>query len=109
LTELVQGPCTENQVAVSESKFFDVANEVFTPNKNIKAQQKEVNPNLKSQGSLPLTTWMVERIRNKCLILLNSLLESRAINEQNSVLKLIMRNINIAVLEYHLAKIYSKY
>ena len=25
LNELVQGPCLENQVAVAESKFFDIA------------------------------------------------------------------------------------
>lgn len=30
LTELVQGPCAENQLAVSESKFLDIANDLFT-------------------------------------------------------------------------------
>lgn len=30
LSEFVQGPCAENQTAVSESKFFDIANDLFS-------------------------------------------------------------------------------
>ena len=30
LNELVQGPCLENQIAVAESKFFEIASELFT-------------------------------------------------------------------------------
>jgi inositol 1,4,5-triphosphate receptor type 1/inositol 1,4,5-triphosphate receptor type 3 len=30
LNELVQGPCAENQIAVAESKFFEIASDLFT-------------------------------------------------------------------------------
>lgn len=33
LTEFVQGPCMENQNAVSESKFFHIASDIFTAKK----------------------------------------------------------------------------
>lgn len=29
LNELVQGPCPENQVAVADSKFFEIASDLF--------------------------------------------------------------------------------
>ncbi len=29
LNELVQGPCPENQIAVAESKFFDIVQNLF--------------------------------------------------------------------------------
>ena len=34
LNELVQGPCLENQIAVAESKFFEIASELFTQRKD---------------------------------------------------------------------------
>ena len=35
LSEFVQGPCSENQVAVSESKFFDIAFDLFNKKEKI--------------------------------------------------------------------------
>jgi len=46
LNELVQGPCLENQIAVSESKFFEIANDLFSSKK-----QPSLNATTISQSS----------------------------------------------------------
>lgn len=36
LNELVQGPCLENQMAVADSKFFEIASDLFSSKKEHK-------------------------------------------------------------------------
>lgn len=52
---------------------------------------------------------MVARLQNKCLILILSLLEKRDVKGDNSIVKRIMRNLPMNVLERHLGKIFKKY
>jgi hypothetical protein len=73
LNELVQGPCPENQIAVSESKFFDIAADLFA----------KKNKDSKNNNSDGLEPWMVTRLQDKVLMLTLSLLEDREINENN--------------------------
>jgi hypothetical protein len=42
---------------------------------------------------------MVFRMQNKCLTLILSLLEMRDINESNTIIKKIMRNLPLSLLE----------
>jgi hypothetical protein len=39
LNELVQGPCPENQIAVADSKFFDIVQDLFPIAKPDKAEK----------------------------------------------------------------------
>lgn len=50
LNELVQGPCLENQVAVADSKFFDVVQELF-PLRKVNANAKNAVTMKSRQGS----------------------------------------------------------
>lgn len=53
--------------------------------------------------------WMVARLMNKILNLIISLLEGREISNSNNVLKRIMRNLPISLLERHSVIEYNKY
>ena len=115
LNELVQGPCPENQIAVAESKFFDIVMDLFPFRKPVKAKiikrtrtnlRKLPRRKIKQQGDA-LEPWMVARLQNKVLVLVLSLLEMREIKGKNSIIKRIMRNLPLSVLERHLAKIFK--
>ena len=94
LNELVQGPCLQNQIAVSESKFLDIAGDLFTLKSTKESDIQSIysgskvsqnqGTKLKSQASMRkknkndgLAPWMVVRMQTKCLILVLSLLEMR--------------------------------
>ncbi|EGR30673.1 MIR domain protein [Ichthyophthirius multifiliis] len=125
LNEFVQGPCLENQIAVSESKFFEIANDIFTIKRNIQENPISQQITMKSKESLKqsitqkknqkiksnegLENWMIYRMQNKCLILILSLLEMRYINENNIIIKKIMRNLPLSLLEPQLVEIYKLY
>lgn len=51
---------------------------------------------------------MVARIQNKVLVLVLSLMEMREIKGKTSMIKRIMRNLPINVLERHMSKVYKK-
>ncbi|CAD8131502.1 unnamed protein product [Paramecium pentaurelia] len=117
LNELVQGPCSENQIAVADSKFFDVVQEMFPLRKNAAIQQKTIKVAATKRISvLPsqttsnlLTRGMKAQLQNKILVLVLSLLENREIRGKNSIIKRIMRVLPMNVLERHLSKIYKKW
>ncbi|CAK81479.1 unnamed protein product (macronuclear) [Paramecium tetraurelia] len=117
LNELVQGPCSENQIAVADSKFFDVVQEMFPLRKNVAVQQKAIKvAATKKMSVLPsssasnlLSRGMKAQLQNKILILVLSLLENREIRGKNSIIKRIMRVLPMNVLERHLSKIYKKW
>jgi hypothetical protein len=115
LNELVQGPCPDNQIAVSESKFFDIASDIFSRKRKPKpAEQQgtideEHKEHKEPEESEDPHKWMIARLQNKVLNLVLSLLESREIDESNQVLKRIMRNLPLTLLEKHVAKVYKKF
>ncbi|KAM3129288.1 hypothetical protein pb186bvf_018575 [Paramecium bursaria] len=120
LNELVQGPCLENQVAVSDSKFFDVVQEMFPQRKKAgnedRTQERRVTKkkstkktDSKKKKKLPLTKGMKAQLQNKILILILSLMEKREINSKNMILRRIMRSLPINTLEIHISKVYKKF
>ena len=69
LTEWVQGPCEENQFAVADSKFLEVANYIFDPERD--NELSEINTRLdvgESRGT-PIKKWQLQFLRFKCSIL----------------------------------------
>ena len=104
---MVQGPCQENQVAVAESKFFDIANDLFNeitqkkkkhPSEKKKKKKKKVDSSI-IEGNVDsqLSPWMVQRLQNKCLNLILSLMEKRDIKD-NPLIRRIIRNLPINVI-----------
>lgn len=124
LNELVQGPCLENQVAVAESRFFDIVQDIF-PLKKVTLAKQGTRKSSASGGSRrrsssrskskilassnPIEPWMVARIQNKVLVLVLSLLEMREIKGKNSMVRRIMRNLPFNVLERHMTKVYKNH
>lgn len=87
LSQMVQGPCRENQVVVAESKFIDVLQDLF-PLRKIKIERfnsakSSLKKSMTSQKRLkiknqePIDPWMVARLQNRALELVLSLLEMR--------------------------------
>jgi inositol 1,4,5-triphosphate receptor type 1/inositol 1,4,5-triphosphate receptor type 3 len=52
---------------------------------------------------------MVARFQMKCLILILSLIEMRELTDQNPIIKRIMRNLPMSLLQRHLSKNYKLY
>ncbi|EAR98945.2 MIR domain protein (macronuclear) [Tetrahymena thermophila SB210] len=121
INEIVQGPCPENQIAVSEGKFLEIANDLLTSKKqkqeqllaslsiNSKSPRQSVRYNKHNNKMEELENWQVARLQNKCLIVVLSLLEQRPINDSNIIIKKIMRNLSLQQLEYQLVEIYKLY
>jgi len=128
LNEFVQGPCTENQLALIDGKFFEVVLGLLTKEKTGPKQKdrprlskanngiKRANTNYVlsySASSIdnpaiytkPLDPWMRERLRYKVLILVNSLME----RSHSSVVKRIMRALPLEVLKKNITTVYKKY
>ena len=126
LNELVQGPCLENQMAVAESKFFDIVIDLFPlrkDNQNTKSSRTQSLASSSKSGkktlaqrkkskfasSDELEKWQPARLQNKVLVLVLSLLEMREIKGKNSIIKRIMRNLPMNVLEKHMSKVFKKF
>jgi len=56
-----------------------------------------------------LEKWQPARLQNKVLILVLSLLEMREIKGKNSIIRRIMRNLPVNVLERHMSKVFKKF
>jgi hypothetical protein len=61
----------------------------------------------KNSGSEPLTDWMIERIRNRCLIIILSLLEMRDVKTDGDLIRIIMRYMPIKLIEKYIVKVYK--
>lgn len=136
LSEFVQGPCPDNQIAVSESKFFDVCQDLFTiiqkkdtisgtttmKSMRTVSTKKSTSKALsqsskltksKTAGSVredsALVPWMKSRLQNKCLILILSLLEMRDVSKNCSIIKKLIRYIPVTMIELQIYKNYKNY
>ncbi|KRW98864.1 MIR motif [Pseudocohnilembus persalinus] len=124
LSEFIQGPCPENQMAVSESKFFEVFQEIFEPvDKNqvsrstMSMRTKKSTQGMKSKKStmgrtkkaIALEEWQIARLQNKCLVLALSLLEKRDVSQDKTIIKQILRHLPINIVEHHLLNIYGQF
>ncbi|CAD8068825.1 unnamed protein product [Paramecium sonneborni] len=130
LNELVQGPCPENQIAVADSKFFEIASDLFGQRKdkdnankaqtmasNIKTSKTQSSKMMtfktsryqKQQKGSELKVWQIERMQTKCLILILSLIEMREISDSNPIIKRIMRHLTPSLLQKHMVKCFDKY
>jgi hypothetical protein len=121
LNEFVQGPCKENQMAVLDGKFLELARMLFERKKKKTSSMKkgERRSESKMKGNLrsiahqmkktkhrEFPKWMTERMRHRCLMLLMSLLEGQ---DDYQVLKRITQAISLDDLKYNMAKIYGRF
>jgi hypothetical protein len=119
---------------VSESKFFEIASDLFSQKKdkdaktgsmsasavNMSKSKSNVNKSLfatskssasrkNTGGQDDLDDWMIARLQMKCLVLILSLIEMRELSDSNPIIKRIMRNLPMNLLQRHMVKCYKKY
>ena len=56
------GPLSENQIAVSESKFFDIASDIFTKKNPGQPKVKIDEFDFTNGKNVTLTKWMISRL-----------------------------------------------
>jgi len=93
LTELIQGPCMENQLAVVQSNFPDLASNLLSIDERAQEMLSQLNKNQKSNTGLK--KWQLAQLKYKCSITLLSLLEAR---KDNSNVHRMMKSLPIEVL-----------
>lgn len=69
LTEWVQGPCEENQFAVADSKFLEVANFIFDPERDSELSEINTSLDVWDPRETPIKKWQLQFLRYKCSIL----------------------------------------
>ena len=112
LIEFVQGPCIENQITIVEGRFLELANKIL--NQSIDGELI-INEEIRGSDDLSesssssnedLKPWMVEQLKNKCLILLISLLESQT---DGKMVAKIMQYIPVESLANNLIRTFMRY
>ncbi|EGR27785.1 MIR domain protein, partial [Ichthyophthirius multifiliis] len=92
LTEFVQGPCKENQNCIAQTKFLEYAVQVLGEDSRLYDENQKIH------------VGQVARLKYKCLITINSLLEFQ--DQKSNFIGNIMRNIPLQILTSNLTKIY---
>ena len=113
LTEFIQGPCFENQVAIVNTNFIEVAEELLSYNeysetlkhfKGIRLNSTQTSTDdIDYDDNYYLSGWMVAHLKLKCLVTIISLFEGR---KDNLVGTKIIRGMNLGIFEENIKAIY---
>lgn len=111
LTEFIQGPCRENQKAIIDSKFLEVASGLLSLDEKVDSLNKYDTlggEGLKSptRNDGCLKGWMIAHLKYKCMITIQSLLEGQI---DNYVITRMIRALNIEIFKENLISIYLSY
>lgn len=111
LTELIQGPCRENQKAIINSKFLEIASNLLSLDEysdtlsNYKGILDAKSIGYDGQIKV-LKGWMVSHIKYKAAITLLALFEGET---DNYIITRMARTFNIQILKENLLSIYKAY
>ena len=118
LTECIQGPCRQNQKAIINSKFLEIAGELLSIDEknealevfeDIKDKNKEAevnSPGFIVDYSIWLAGWMISHLKYKCMITLMGLLEGRI---DSYILVRMARTFNLQIFRQNIISIYENY
>lgn len=115
LTELIQGPCKGNQIAIIDSKFLEIASRLLSFDEKSDSMSKykllkeDVISTIGSRDELSgncLKGWMIADIKYKCLITLLSLLEAQT---GNYVITRMIRSLSLEILKENIISFYYSY
>lgn len=89
ITELIQGPCFENQKFLMQGRIMETVSRLLSVDEFllIEAQRRQLGPKLSKDSLRP---WMIAKIKHKCSITLISLVECRT---DNAVLSKMYTNL----------------
>ena len=111
LTEFIQGPCRENQKAIIDSKFLEVASGLLSLDEKSDALEKYkflIGESIKTPNKADrcLKGWMISHLKHKCMISIQSLLEGQI---DNYVITRMIRALNIEIFKENLISFYLSY
>lgn len=111
LTEFIQGPCRDNQKAIIDSKFLEVASGLLSLDEKVDILEKYkylIGENIKTpnKGEYCLKGWMIAHLKHKCMITIQSLLEGQV---DNYVITRMIRALNIEIFKENLISLYISY
>ncbi|EGR27925.1 MIR domain protein [Ichthyophthirius multifiliis] len=130
LTEYIQGPCIENQYALIQDNFLDLASNLLAIdeiiddiNLQIKKKKRKVQQDQKQQiqkveqidknkvqedaEDEPFPKWEIAKLKYKCSITLISLLEARQKN--GDITSRMMKTLNIDIIKRNIVDIYHQF
>lgn len=111
LTEFIQGPCRENQKAIIDSKFLEVASGLLSLDEKLDTLEKYrylIGENIKTpnKSEFCLKGWMIAHLKHKCMITIQSLLEGQV---DNYIITRMIRALNIEIFKENLISLYISY
>jgi hypothetical protein len=112
ITEFMQGPCTENQKEVLDSKFLDITSALLGINNELSHRYSALyrSRNDLKRGLNPSTdvleTSMISHLKYKTLITLHALVEGRI---EDFIISRLMRALSLDVFKENLVSIYQSY
>lgn len=109
LTEYIQGPCYENQVALTRGRFLDIASDLLAYDEfksfiHKKNKVKIINYEAEEAEDMPI--WMISNIKFKCSITLVSLVEGR---KDNQIIFRMLKSFNMEVIKRNFCDIFLLY
>ncbi|EAR92909.2 zinc finger, C2H2 type family protein (macronuclear) [Tetrahymena thermophila SB210] len=126
LTEYIQGPCKENQHALIQDNFLDLASSLFgideimdelnyqiqKEKENEKKEESDIDEKIQinkidDKNSDQLPRWEVAKLKYKCSITLISLLEARS--KEDDIVPRMMKTLNIDIIRRNITDIYNQF
>jgi hypothetical protein len=114
LTEMIQGPCRENQQELVDSKFLDLAASLLCIDEEYyktcsiydHGHKKVLKKLMHSDSVQRLEGWMISHLKYKCMITIHALLEG---GTDSYIITRLIRALNIDMLKENLVNIYKAY
>lgn len=106
LTEYIQGPCYENQIALTQGRFLDISSDLlaFDEYKNKIENNSNEGNSLGEVNNMPI--WMISNIKFKCSITLVSLIEGR---KDNQIILRMLKSFNLDILKRNFVDVFIAY
>ena len=96
ITELIQGPCFENQKVLMQGRLMETVGRVLSIDEFLIMEAERIKISMpKEYSSGNMRPWMLAKIKNKCSITLISLIECR---KDNSILRKMYTNLKKSLL-----------
>jgi hypothetical protein len=113
LSEMIQGPCLENQRVIIDSKFLDFSSGLLSINDDYLTRDNIVQcvkasalKKLASAGIPRLDTWMISHLKYKCLITIHALLEG---STDLFIITRLSRAFNIEMLKQNIYTLFQAF
>lgn len=104
LTEYIQGPCYENQTALTQGSFLDIASDLLAYDEIKAYLEKKVKNSEEENENMPI--WMISNLKFKCSITLVSLIEGR---KDNQIIFRMLRSFQLEILRRNFIDIFTLY